>query len=364
MLFEKELSDCLLVAASISEGRDRKKIDEIARGVESVPGILMFDVEPHEKFNRTVITFGGRKKDVLHATIKFAEATYKAIDLTHFEGEKPTRGSLEFVPFIPLSSTRLPLAREISEKFAREIANQFHVPVFLYGESAPENHRKALKHIKGMKLERLQKEIEAGKFHPDFGPKKIDPRRGICMVGSRLYYISLILYFDTDEIEIMERLAILYTSPVNLGDQKININGESQKFKSKKFQKLKNIPTFVDYLHAEKMVRIIFNIKNYKEVPLHLIYENIKLICERYGIYLLGGQIVDYVPAEPLLDSGRYYYKGSEKEKLDKLKYITLAVNRLRLGSVETFSLERQILDFRLKKFLRLQPVKSERRKK
>ena len=156
----------------------------------------------------------------------------------------------------------------------------------------------------------------------------------------------------TDEIEIMERLAILYTNPVNLGEKEFTLDKKSQLVKRKKLLKLKKIPTFVDYLSNEKMVRIIFNLRNYKNTPLHFVYENIKLICERYGIYLLGGQVIDYIPAEPLLDSGKYYYKGREKEKLDKLKYLTLAINRLRLNTIENFSLDRQVLDFRLKKFL------------
>ncbi len=352
MFFNKELAECLLVAASIAEGRDTRVIDKIARQVESVHGILMLDVEPHAKFNRTVITYGGKKDDVFEASLKLAEATYQSIDLSKFQGEKPALGALEFVPFIPLSSVQIPLANEVAIHYGEEIASRYKIPVFLYGASAAGDGKKILKKLKGQGLEQLNENLKSGKLNPHFGPPVLHPDRGICMVGSRLYYISLIFYFDTDEIEIMERLAILYTNPVNLGEKEFTLDKKSQLVKRKKLLKLKKIPTFVDYLSNEKMVRIIFNLRNYKNTPLHFVYENIKLICERYGIYLLGGQVIDYIPAEPLLDSGKYYYKGREKEKLDKLKYLTLAINRLRLNTIENFSLDRQVLDFRLKKFL------------
>ena len=52
---------------NISEGRDKAKIEAIARVAETVEGVRLLDVDPGATTNRTVITFVGEPEPVKQA---------------------------------------------------------------------------------------------------------------------------------------------------------------------------------------------------------------------------------------------------------------------------------------------------------
>lgn len=336
----------VIVSANICEGKDPVIVDDIAREVEKIEGVHLLDVEPHSEFNRTIITFGGLRSAVFLATQQLAQATIARIDMEKHQGSHPRLGALDVVPFIPLRSTEKRMAVELSKKFAEWLAGEFAIPVYLFGFSATRPERTRISFFRRIQYEDLPRALTELKWAPDFGPRRFNSRSGATLVGSRLYYISFILYFDTDEIEMVEEIARIYTTPVNLQESHGKMTLREKNVVGKKIALLKHVQSFVDYLPTEKIVRILFNVKNYKETPLHFLYETFLRIAEKYGISILGSQIIDFVPAEALVDSGKYYYRGKKKTELDDLKYMTIALNRLRMNAVENFIIEQRVLDF------------------
>ena len=76
----KKIIECV---PNISEGRDKEKINTIAKAAAAVPGVMLLDVDPGASTNRTVITLAGEPEAVPHAAVvpahsltAFAAATF------------------------------------------------------------------------------------------------------------------------------------------------------------------------------------------------------------------------------------------------------------------------------------------------
>ena len=75
---------------NISEGRDTKKIQEIANIVTTVEGVKLLDVDPGKATNRTVITFVGEPNNVIEAAFRLIKKASELIDMSKQKGEHPT----------------------------------------------------------------------------------------------------------------------------------------------------------------------------------------------------------------------------------------------------------------------------------
>lgn len=51
------------------------------------------------------------------------------------------------------------------------------------------------------------------------------------------------------------------------------------------------------------------NLTNYKKTPVHRVFEIIKLEAERYGVPIVGSEIVGMVPMKALLDVADFYLR-------------------------------------------------------
>ena len=60
------------------------------------------------------------------------------------------------------------------------------------------------------------------------------------------------------------------------------------------------------------------NIKDYKKNPIYRVFETVKMEAKRYGVNVLGSEIIGAVPMEALSDSIEYYL-GLDGFKIDKI---------------------------------------------
>jgi len=77
---------------NISEGRDKAKINAITSVVETVPGVMLLDVDPGASTNRTVITFAGEPEAVAEAAFQLIKKAQELIDMRTHKGEHPRQG--------------------------------------------------------------------------------------------------------------------------------------------------------------------------------------------------------------------------------------------------------------------------------
>ena len=96
---DKRLIECV---PNISEGRDKDKINEIARVVETVEGVKLLDIDPGIATNRTVITFVGEPDQVIDAAFLLIKKASELIDMSKHSGEHPRFGATDVCPLVQI----------------------------------------------------------------------------------------------------------------------------------------------------------------------------------------------------------------------------------------------------------------------
>jgi len=150
---------------NISEGRDRRKIEHVAKGAAG----LLLDLHVDGHHNRSVLTIGGGGADVEAAARQVVERAINTIDLRAHTGVHPRMGAADVVPFVPLDGA-VDTVVGARDRTARFIGDVLRVPSFLYGP------------------DRTLPAVRRGAFaqlFPDYGPRHPHPRAGATAVGAR-----------------------------------------------------------------------------------------------------------------------------------------------------------------------------------
>jgi glutamate formiminotransferase / formiminotetrahydrofolate cyclodeaminase len=133
---------------NFSEGRDPAIIEAIADSVRQCEGVTLLDVDPGESTNRTVVTFVGDPDAVVEAAFQAARTAYRLIDMARHSGEHPRLGAVDVVPFIPVSGVTMEECVEVSRRFGQRVGEELGVPIYLYEEAQPLEHRRAMRQIR------------------------------------------------------------------------------------------------------------------------------------------------------------------------------------------------------------------------
>ena len=282
----REIVECV---PNFSEGRRKEVVDAIADAIRSVPGTKLLDVEMDANHNRAVVTFIGDRNAVAEAAFRGAEKAVAVIDLTVHKGEHPRIGALDVCPFVPVSGVTMEdcvaIARTVGERIARELK----VPVYLYEEAATRPDRRALPDIRKGEFEGLREEIKTNPERaPDFGPRQLHPTAGASVVGARAPLIAFNVNLGTPDVQIAKKIAHAIRES----------SGGLKYVRAKGFA-----------LKDRGIVQVSMNMINYKGTPLFRAYELIKAEAERYGVPIVGSEIVGLVPLDAVVDSAGFYLK-------------------------------------------------------
>jgi glutamate formiminotransferase len=173
----------LLAVPNFSEGRDQRRIEEIAGAFAT--GAALLDIHSDALHNRTVVTLSAPATDVVTPLVNGAWSCVNWIDMRKHDGAHPSIGALDVCPVVWLVEGDRDAAREAALSTAREIGADLKVPVFLYGELASrESHRERAFFRSGGLVE-LTRRVGSGELRPDFGPKEIHPKAGATLVTAR-----------------------------------------------------------------------------------------------------------------------------------------------------------------------------------
>jgi glutamate formiminotransferase len=171
----------LVAVPNVSEGRDEVIVSRLTRAV-SESGARVADVHSDSVHNRSVITAAGEPGALVEAMAALAVAA-SAIDLTVHRGVHPRLGGLDVCPFVA-DDTPVADVVAVARGAAEEIARRAAVPVYLYGLAATRPECVRLPDLRRGGLTRLA-ERSLAELPPDFGPRAVDPRRGVVCVGAR-----------------------------------------------------------------------------------------------------------------------------------------------------------------------------------
>jgi len=277
-----KLIECI---PNFSEGRDNALINELADAVKTTPGVMLLDYSSDASHNRTVFTFAGSPEGVMDAAFKCAKIAVEKIDLTKHTGEHPRMGAVDVIPFVPLKDVSTEECVELSRRLGQKLWDELKLPVFLYENSASTPARKNLAALRKGQFEGMAEKIKKPEFAPDYGDE-LHKTAGIVACGARPPLVAFNINLATSNLDIANKIA--------------KIIRESS-------GGLKSVKSIGIMLEERNIAQISINMTNYMDTPLYRVLELVKIEAARYGVSVLGTEIIGLVPMNALVDCADYY---------------------------------------------------------
>jgi glutamate formiminotransferase/formiminotetrahydrofolate cyclodeaminase len=307
---------------NFSEGRREEVISSIADAIRSTPGVTLLDVESNPDHNRSVISFVAEPGPAKRAALAASAKAIELIDLNKHKGEHPRMGAVDVVPFVPLSGATMGDCIALAKDFGKEFAERFHVPVFLYEEAASTSERRNLADVRAGEFEGLRDKIGRDPTKkPDFGPDKIHPTAGATAVGAREILIAYNVNLGTNDLAIAKKIAHQLRAK----------DGGLTYVKALGFE-----------LKERGIVQVSMNMTDYHKSQLFKAQELVELFAERYGVPVVGSEIIGLVPMDALVDSAEFYLKleNFSREQVLEKRLFAPSPSSLADTSLSTFSEE------------------------
>ena len=54
---------------------------------------------------------------------------------------------------------------------------------------------------------------------------------------------------------------------------------------------------------------------NYTKTPMYRVFENVRFEAERYGVQIVGSEVIGVVPMDAMIDAAEYYLKVENFDK-------------------------------------------------
>ncbi|MGC4050453.1 MAG: glutamate formimidoyltransferase [Paludibaculum sp.] len=282
----RKLVECI---PNFSEGRDRAKVDAIAAAIAALPGALVLDLELDADHNRSVITFVAPPETVMEAALAGAAKAVETIDLTVHSGVHPRIGAVDVMPFVPLEGMTLAECVQIAERAAAEMWKRLGVPTYLYEAAARRPDRTNLENIRRGQFEGLREEVRTNPDRaPDFGEARLHSTAGATVVGARKFLIAYNINLGTPDIEIAKRIAK-------------GIRHSSGGFR---YVKSMGVP-----LASRNLAQVSMNLTDFEQTPIHRVFECVRSEAARYGVPVLGSEIVGLIPKKALEATADFYLR-------------------------------------------------------
>jgi glutamate formiminotransferase len=282
----RQLVECV---PNFSEGRDAAKMDAIVQTIVSVPEVVLLDRESDADHNRSVLTFVGPPAAVADAAFRAVEKAASLIDLTRQQGAHPRIGAADVVPFIPIEGVTLEDCVKLAERLGSEIWNRLKIPVYFYEAAARRPERVNLENIRRGQFEALLKEMgTVPERHPDVGDPICHPTAGATVVGARKFLIAYNINLGTADVGIAKKIA------------------KTIRFSSGGFRYVKSMGVA---LASRNLAQVSINLTDFEQTPMHLVFETVRREAERYGVPVVGSEIVGLIPRKALEMSAEYFLR-------------------------------------------------------
>jgi len=274
---------------NFSDGRRREVIAAVVEPLRNVSNVKLIDFYPDPDFNRTVVEVIGRPEPLKEALLAMAGKAYELIDMEKQRGDHPRIGAQDTIPLFPLKNVPLAVCVELAENIGQEIFNRFAVPVYFSGENARSEPRKNLDYIRAGQYEGLKAAAYLPERAPDIGPAALHPTAGATIVSAAaagLVAVNVVL--NTNDVTIAKAIAKMVRGPSG-GFSTIRAIGLA----------------FED----RDQVAVSMNMFDTNRTPIYRVFNLIESEARRYGVAVVGSQIVGTLPQEALVNCAEYFLK-------------------------------------------------------
>ncbi len=125
-------------------------------------------------------------------------------------------------------------------------------------------------------------------WKPDFGPDTIHPTAGATVIGARMPLVAYNVNLSTNNLEIASKIA----------KQVRHLSGGFRYVKALGIE-----------LEDRGIVQVSMNLTDYTKTSIYRVFETIKMEAARYGVNIVGSEIVGLVPMQALVDTADYYLR-------------------------------------------------------
>lgn len=276
----------LMSVPNISEGRNPAVVEQIVDQIRGVKGVKLLDYSSDPDHNRSVLTYLGEPEAVLAASQAMASKAFELIDMSQHQGSHPRMGAVDVAPFIPIRNMGTAEAVEISRRFGRFVGS-LGVPVYYYRESATRPDRYDLPDIRKGQYEALPDKLkDPAKWQPDEGPATFNATAGAMVTGCRFPLIAFNVNLRSTDVSIAKRIA------------------EAVRFKNGGFRYVQAMGLA---LEEQELVQVSINLTNYQQTPLPRVLETVRMEAARYGVDVVGTEIIGTIPLGALDEIVKHY---------------------------------------------------------
>lgn len=282
---------------NISEGRRPDVVARLADVLRATSGVHVLDVSSDADHHRSVFTLAGTAGALQQGIVRLFEAAIHDIDLRTHRGVHPRMGAVDVVPFVPIGRTPMSACVDLARDTARQVAERFGVPVYLYERAAEHPGRTRLDAIRRGEFEGLAAKMQAPEWIPDRGPRHPHVSAGATAIGAREPLIAFNVNLATDRLDVARAIAA-------------TIRERDGGLPSVKALGLR--------LERRGIVQVSINLTRYRDTSLQAVYDAVVDGATRAGVDVLESEIVGLVPADALVPTA-----------VRAMKLTTLAPGRL-----------------------------------
>lgn len=271
---------------NFSEGRDLEKVEKIANAFRAKEGVKLLDYSTDKDHNRMVVTVVGEPESLKKAVIEAIGIAVEIIDLNHHKGQHPRMGAVDVVPFIPIRNVSMEETINLSKEVSKEVSDKYNLPVYLYEKAASAPHRENLATIRKGEFEGLKDKMQLAEWRPDFGSAQPHPTAGATVIGARMPLVAYNVNLNTDKLEIADAIA-----------KKVRFLGGGLRF----------CKAMGVELTDRGIVQVSMNLTDFTKTAIYRAHELVRIEANRYGVTIVGAEIIGLVPMDALIDTAAYY---------------------------------------------------------
>jgi glutamate formiminotransferase/formiminotetrahydrofolate cyclodeaminase len=340
---------------NFSEGVDLSIIKQITNEIETVEGVMLLDVDPGKATNRTVVTFVGHPDVVIEAAFKAIKKASELIDMSKHKGEHPRMGATDVCPLIPVRGISMEETAEYAHKLAKRVAEEIHIPVYMYEYAQAKPERKNLSVIRGGEYEGFFDKIKLPEWRPDYGKPEMNAKAGATVIGARDFLIAYNVNLNTTSVRLANSVAFDVREagrvkreghPVT-GKIMTDEHGEPVRIPGT----LKSVKAIGWFIEEYGIAQISMNLTNYKITSVHQAFDEVCRSAQTRGLRVTGSELVGLIPLEALLEAGKHYLlKQNRSAGVSEKELIHIAVKSLGLDELAPFDPEQKIIEYKLKR--------------
>jgi len=274
---------------NFSEGRRTEVIEAIVGELRDIEGVKLIDYYPDPDFNRTVVEVIGKPETLKEALINMAGKASELINLQEQRGSHPRIGAQDTIPIFPLANIILEECIAIAEEIGEEIFKRYQVPIYFSGENARNEERKSLDFIRKGQFEGLKEVAHLPERAPDVGPAALHDTAGATIVSSAMTgLVAVNVVLGTSDLNIAKSIARAVRGP------------------SGGFSTIRSIGL---YFEQRGQVAVSMNMFDTNKTPIYRVFQLIEAEANRYGVQIVGTQIIGTLPQEALVSCAEHFLK-------------------------------------------------------